>query len=116
VRTLLASTSPDKIVPPFLRRLEKPSHNYLLLTSRRERHAPLNLTFVDLLVHNIAAGETAATTKLTPHLARSFAFEAILAVQADVGQTAGSSAHQTPDLAGSITGQAHFLHKRILCK
>jgi hypothetical protein len=74
----------------------------------------LNLPFVHLFLHNIASDEAASPAELTAPLARSFAFEAILAEQADVGHDAGSSAHQTPDLAGSITGQAHFLHKLIL--
>jgi hypothetical protein len=77
---------------------------------RRDRQAPLNLTFGNLILHKIAADEAASTAELTAPLARSFAFETILAEQAYVGHTAGSSTRQTPDLAGSITGKTHFFH------
>jgi hypothetical protein len=70
----------------------------------------LKLTLVILFLHNIAADEAASPAEQTALLSRSFAFNAILAKQTDVGFGAGSSASQTPDLAGSITGQTHFLH------
>ena len=84
------------------------------MTSRCERRPPLCLTFVNLLLHTIAADEAASTAELTAPLTGSPAFKAILAEQAVVGHDSGSSALQTPDLAGSITGQAHFLHKLVL--
>jgi hypothetical protein len=65
-------------------------------------------------LYNIAADETASAAELTAPLARSFAFKAILAEQSGVGRGAASSARQTLDLAGSITGETHFLHKRFL--
>ena len=83
-------------------------------SSRRDRQAPLRLPFVNLLLHKVASGEAGSTAEPTATHARSFAFAAINAEQAAVGHNSGSSAHQTPDLAGPITGQAHFLHKLLL--
>jgi hypothetical protein len=79
-----------------------------------DRQTPLNLTFISLSLHNNTADEAASTAALTASLARSPAFKAILAEQADVRHDAGSSAYQTLDLAGSVTVKAHFLHKHFL--
>jgi len=65
---------------------------------------------VNLFLQYVTANEAASPAEETALLAHSFAFKAILAEQTVVGFDAGSSAPQTPDLAGSVTGQTHFLH------
>jgi hypothetical protein len=65
---------------------------------------------LNLFLQNVATNEAASPAEQAAPLARSFAFKAIIAEQTAVGFDAGSSAPQTPDLAGSITGQTHFLH------
>jgi hypothetical protein len=71
---------------------------------------------VNLFLRSVTANEAASPAEQTALLSRSSAFKAILAEQTAVGSNATSSAPQTPDLAGSVTGQTHLLHKFILLK
>lgn len=60
--------------------------------------------------------EASSPAEQTALLARPFAFKAILVEQVAVVLDASSSAPQTLDLAGSITGQTHLFHRFILLK
>jgi hypothetical protein len=71
---------------------------------------------MNLFLRSVTTNEAASPAEQTALLARSFTFKAILTEPTTVGPDAASSAPQTPDLASSVTGQTHFLHKFILLK